>query len=197
LTREDITKATRHFLETLDEEGLLRKSPEIDHTFHQNYLDQGKILSSAIHKILDAIKTKTLVLTDEEKSILFGHYGLSRITEAIENAKKTLMALLNSEIKFDEKTTYGQLLDRLCQKVGFSKQAKNNYFDLFFVDFRNTMSHGNYRLAGDSFSFTKSNGEFVEYPIGELSELLNDFNAVLLGIRDFILNKLEKAKSKK
>jgi len=195
VTRDEISKSVNHFMNTLLEKGLL-KTNTIDKKILTIFADSFKrhdLSASSFKKINNACKDNTLPLTIEEHSLFVFQYVLGNLNVTIELIKLILKSIVDPEkIKFDEDTTYGTLLTRCFDKLGYDKNFRQFMRDVFLLDFRNSYTHLDYHLDSEMFAFNKKNGELIKYSYSQLQNLQMDF----IITTETMLGFLEKYESK-
>jgi hypothetical protein len=180
--RENIKKQATHFLKTLEDEGLFLPKSDLD-----KKLANIKHLSNArkeqreiIDEILKRYKQGILPLNRDKLNLFFMFYVLDNFVFNVEFNLKTLKALLDPakiKDKFNPRTPYGILIDRIAETLNLSLSHKADLKELMFVDLRNAISHLDYEVDHHSFSF-KNNDERVTYTIERLPELMFDYQAL-------------------
>ena len=134
------------FFDSIFENGLYDYNKEYyDKEFDENF-------RKTIHSINVSFKdieenTKLNLSTEEQMEIFKIITFVNFINMNLETVKKYLKMMIkkgNDGIKFDENTTLGQMIKRICDKIGYSGKTKESIFDLFCVDFRNAIAHQHY-----------------------------------------------------
>lgn len=192
MTKESSHKDTLHFMNTIDEEGL----------FHYNYEYIGKEFLNNFSKFTKAFgntyselgKKVTDFETEHDQVMIFFIYSeVSFVITNLELVKKLLKYLVNPTLLkdgFDEDTTLGQMVYKICKKLRYSDKLWDATFDLFHVDFRNAIAHQHYLISKDGITIYPNNEEKErDYSIEQLKEDSSNVQGVLEAIGEFMNEK--------
>jgi ABC-type transporter Mla subunit MlaD len=189
--KDKIKKQARDLLDTLGKEGLFRPRPDLDKELANiNKLDT---LRKEQHEILDEIlkhyKQGILPLNRDKLNVFFLFYVLDNFVFNVEFDLKILKAILDpTKItgKFNPRTPYGFLIDRIANTLNLSEPRKKELKELMYVELRNSISHLDYEIDHHSFSYKKTNNETVTYTIERLPELMFEYNALSEAFNEFL-----------
>jgi len=186
---ENIRKNVNQFMNLLAEEGLIKVTgfDEKIKMIQANSNKRHELGVSSFKKIIDADE-KSKILTDDEFSLLIFKFALSNLNEEFELVKIVLKAILNSdEIRFNERTTYGDLLGKCFDKLHYDK-IRPIMRDIFQLDLRNAYTHLDYEINENIFSYHKMNGELVEVNTNEINGIYREFTETTETMVDFLNN---------
>jgi len=135
MTIEDNTeKAVNLFLNSLKDKNLL--------LFHHTNLGKNKSRSLKFIDFNDHLisvyrklaKIQTTVFTTEEIMAIYWSISIFSLSLMLEELKIRLIDSLNpNKIKIDDNPTYGVLMNRISDKLGYDEKLKNELFDLFSI----------------------------------------------------------------
>jgi hypothetical protein len=188
--RENIKKQVRDFLSTLQKEQLFRPKANFGAELRQQ--QELNKMRKERHEILDEIlkryKQGVLPLNRDKLNLFFIFYVLDDFVFNVEFSLKVLKALLDpAKIieKFNPRTPYGFLIDRICNTLNLSEPHREDLKGMMFVELRNSIAHLDYQVDHHSFSY-QNKGEKITYTIERLPELMLDYQALSEGFAEFI-----------
>ena len=188
--REKIKTKVKDFLNTLVEEGLVKPKGDfdIDLRSHQNLKNMRKEQLEILDEILNRYKQGLLPLNRDKLNLFFVFYVLDDFIFNVEFDLKVLKAILDPVKiigKFNPRTPYGFLIDRICDTLNLSEPHREDLKELMFVNLRNALAHLDYEVDHHSFSYKKK-GEKITHTIERLPELMFEYQALSEGFAEFI-----------
>lgn len=124
----------------------------------KNGIERNKILATFYVQTSRSKDHKNL--TKDDRIILYW-LPLQIIVATLELSKLFLKNIVSSEL-LNGATTYGQVVGRICQKIGLSSEEKNKLFDLLYVNFRNSIAHEDYELDETGITIFTKNIKYLE-----------------------------------
>ena len=190
--KEEIKKQVREMLDSLDKEGLFRSSSDLGNELAN--IKKLNTLRKEQHEALDEIlkyyKQGILPLNRDKLNVFFLFYVLDNFVFNVEFDLKILKAILDpTKIigKFNPRTPYGFLIDRIANTLNLSEPHREELKELMYVELRNSISHLDYEIDHHSFSYKKTNNEKVTYTIERLPELMFEYNALSEAFNEFLV----------
>lgn len=184
------------FLLSIEKEGLLLPS------IKKNSLsDLKKLLifkekdHQVINQILDSYKKGVLPISRDDFNTFFIFYVMDSFIFNVEFALKILKTVLDpAKIigKFNPRTPYGSLIDRLADTLNMSSTQRDNLKEMFFVDLRNALAHMDFEMDHHSFSYKDAKGHIITYTIEKLPDLMYDYRELAEEFFNFLKPRTEK-----
>jgi len=188
MTKESSHKEILQLMKTVDEKGLFQINSEyVEKEFLENF---QKFVKAFTNTYVELGKKATSFETEEDDVLIFFIYAeVSFVITHLELVKKLLKYLVNPSLLqngFDEETTLGQMVHRICKKLGFSGKSWDSTFALFHVDFRNAIAHQHYLISKDGIVLYPNKKNQRSYSIKELQEDASDVQGILEGLKEFV-----------
>jgi len=200
MTVEEISKATKQFLNTIDERKLYQFNSELYKKYKNdigNFQKRSVLYTEAFQKTISII-SKTDQLTEEEQTIFISQNAVWFLSSVLESIKIWLMLIVDrSIVTFEpEKVMYGSLLKEICKALDYDESMKNATFNNFQVDFRNAVFHVNYNITAKCMEYKNYNGETVDLTFDQLIERIHEAEVILNEISAFADKKSEELDKK-
>ena len=186
MTIEDNTeKAVNLFLNSLKDKNLL--------LFHHTNLGKNKSRSLKFIDFNDHLisvyrklaKIQTTVFTTEEIMAIYWSISIFSLSLMLEELKIRLIDSLNpNKIKIDDNPTYGVLMNRISDKLGYDEKLKNELFDLFSVDLRNVLAHSDFDIEMEEITYKKKN-QLLKLKPDDFTNIFKKNNAITKTILEF------------
>ena len=186
MTIEDNTeKAVNLFLNSLQDKNLL--------LFHKTNLGKNKSRSLKFIDFNDHLisvyrklaKIQTTVFTTEEIMAIYWSISIFSLSLMLEELKIRLIDSLNpNKIKIDDNPTYGVLMNRISDKLGYDEKLKNELFDLFSVDLRNVLAHSDFDIEIEEITYKKKN-QLLKLKPDDFTNIFKKNNAITRTILEF------------
>lgn len=154
-------KATLVLLDDFEVHGLVQFNKEnFDEEYFKNFLEFQKAFTHSFGELVGKLDP---FANGYENLIMFAIYSeLCFIVSHLDIMKIFLKIVINPQkIKggFNDETTLGMLIKKICNKMQFSEKLKNSVRGLFLEDFRDAITHQNYLIY--------KNANLVIYPNDE------------------------------
>ncbi len=154
-------KATLVLLDDFEVHGLVQFNKEnFDEEYFKNFLEFQKAFTHSFGELVGKLDP---FVNGYENLIMFAIYSeLCFIVSHLDIMKSFLKIIINPQkIKggFNDETTLGMLIKKICNKMQFSEKLKNSVRGLFLEDFRDAITHQNYLIY--------KNANLVIYPNDE------------------------------
>ena len=189
MTRESAHKDTLDFMNTIDEKGLFQPNPEyMDKESLDNFT---KFVNAFSNTYSELGKKATSFDTEFDEVMIFFIYSeVSFVITNLELVKKLLKYLVNPKLLkdgFDEDTTLGKMIYKICKKLEYSDTLWTATFNLFHVDFRNAIAHHHYLISKDGITIYPNNEEKKrDYSIEQLKDDTSNIQGILNGLGEFV-----------
>ena len=172
MTVEGIRKATEHFLDTMDSEGVYEINLQYfrDHVEHfKNWSNRRNSFFIVLKKITQLIDGK---IADEEGGLFMMQIMIWNLASMLELFKFFLIVVTNKErIDFNtDKAMYGQVIEAICKEIGYDKKTRKTTLDNFMVDFRNAIFHNNYSIGNFQVTYKNYDNQTVVLTLDQLNE---------------------------
>ncbi len=172
MTVEGVRKATEHFLKTMDEEGVYEINSEFveeNIDYHKNWSNRRNSFNLILKKITELIDGK---ITSDEVGLFMIQIMIWNLASMLELFKFFLIVMTNKErIVFNpDKSMYGQVIEAICNEIGYDKKTKKTTLDTFMVDFRNAIFHNNYSVGNSSVTYKNYDKQTVFLTLEQLNE---------------------------
>ena len=172
MTVEGVRKATEHFLKTMDEEGVYEINSEFveeNIDYHKNWSNRRNSFNLVLKKITELIDGK---ITNDEVGLFMIQIMIWNLASMLELFKFFLIVMTNKErIVFNpDKSMYGQVIEAICNEIGYDKKTKKTTLDTFMVDFRNAIFHNNYSVGNSSVTYKNYDKQTVFLTLEQLNE---------------------------
>jgi hypothetical protein len=131
-----------------------------------------------LNQILDSYKKGTLPISRDDFNTFFIFYVMDSFIFNVEFALKILKTVLDpAKIigKFNPRTPYGSLIDRLADTLNMSPTQRDSLKEMFFVDLRNALAHMDFEMDHHSFSYKDARGHVNTYTIEKLPGLMHEY----------------------
>ena len=154
-------KATLILLDDFEVHGLIQFNKEnFDEEYFKNFLEFQKAFTHSFGELVGKLDP---FVNGYENLTMFAIYSeLCFIVSHLDIMKSFLKIIINPQkIKsgFNDETTLGMLIKKICNKMQFSEKLKNSVRGLFLEDFRDAITHQNYLIY--------KNANLVIYPNDE------------------------------
>ena len=154
-------KATLVLLDDFEVHGLVQFNKEnFDEEYFKNFLEFQKAFTHSFGELVGKLDP---FANGYENLIVFAIYSeLCFIVSHLDIMKIFLKIVINPQkIKggFNDETTLGMFIKKICNKMQYSEKLKNSVRGLFLEDFRDAITHQNYLIY--------KNANLVIYPNDE------------------------------
>lgn len=191
-----IKNSVKDFLDTLEKEDLLLQSVDKNSLLHiKEILDFKAEDHRVLNQILDSYKKGVLPISRDHFNTFFIFYVLNSFVFNVEFALKILKIVLDpAKIigKFNPRTPYGFLIDRLANTLNLSPSQRDQLKELFFVDLRNAIAHMDFEMDHHSFSYKNSKGQNTTYTIEKMPDLMFEYLELAEAFFEFLKAHTEK-----
>lgn len=181
-------KVTLVLLDDFEAHGLVQFNKDnFDEEHFKNFLEFQKAFTHSFGELVGKLDP---FATGYENLIMFTIYSeLCFIVSHLDIMKSFLKIIINPQkIKggFNDETTLGVLIKKICNKIQYSEKLKNSVRGLFLEDFRDAITHQNYLIY--------KNANLVIYPNDEkLKKHLNledlyDYSLQVMAIFDAMID---------
>ncbi|MBI5146330.1 MAG: hypothetical protein HZA84_03825 [Thaumarchaeota archaeon] len=196
MSKEEIKKSVKDFLDTLEKEALLLSSIDKNSLLHlKEILDFKAEDHQVLNQILDSYKKGTLPIPRDNFNAFFIFYVLDSFIFNVEFALKILKTVLDPVKiigKFNPRTPYGFLIDRLADTMSLSTIQRDRLKELFFVDLRNAIAHMDFEMDHHSFSYKNNKDQSITYTIEKLPDLMLEYRELANALFEFLKAHTEK-----
>jgi len=190
---ERIVSETKEFLYMLEKNQLYKFNSKLFKNSKKKHLAMTKrnqIYVYAFMKTVNLLENTTYISL-EEKIIFNLTNTVNYLMVNLEMIKLFLRLLINPEkIPNNEKTTYKDLIRKICDETKCSSKQRQKTYNNFLVDFRNSIAHNNYDITRQGLIY-QNNGKTIILTINDLTKHFNETTALSKTIEDFINNKAE------
>ena len=196
MSKEEIKKSVKDFLDTLEKEDLLLSSIDKNSLLHlKEILDFKAEDHQVLNQILDSYKKGIMPIQRDNFNTFFIFYVLDSFIFNVEFALKILKTILDPVKiigKFNPRTPYGFLIDRLADTMGLSTIQRDRLKELFFVDLRNAIAHMDFEMDHHSFSYKNNKDQSITYTIEKLPDLMLEYGELANALFEFLKAHTEK-----
>ena len=196
MSKEEIKKSVKDFLDTLEKEGLLLPSIDKNSLLHlKEILDFKAEDHQVLNQILDSYKKGAMPIPRDSFNTFFIFYVLDSFIFNVEFALKILKTVLDPVKiigKFNPRTPYGFLIDRVADTMSLSRIQRDQLKELFFVDLRNAIAHMDFEMDHHSFSYKNTKDQRITYTIEKLPDLMFEYKELADALFEFLKAHTEK-----
>jgi len=196
MSKEEIKKSVKDFLDTLEKEDLLLSSIDKNSLLHlKEILDFKAEDHQVLNQILDSYKKGIIPIPRDNFNTFFIFYVLDSFIFNVEFALKILKTVLDPVKiigKFNPRTPYGFLIDRLADTMSLSAIQRDRLKELFFVDLRNAIAHMDFEMDHHSFSYKNNKDQSITYTIEKLPDLMFEYLELADALFEFLKAHTEK-----
>jgi hypothetical protein len=196
MSKEEIKKSVNDFLDALEKEDLLLSSIDKNSLLHlKEILDFKAEDHQVLNQILDSYKKGILPIQRDNFNTFFIFYVLDSFIFNVEFALKILKTVLDPVKiigKFNPRTPYGFLIDRLADTMSLSAIQRDRLKELFFVDLRNAIAHMDFEMDHHSFSYKNNKDQSITYTIEKLPDLMFEYSELANALFEFLKARTEK-----
>jgi len=196
MSKEKIKNSVKDFLDILEKEDLLLPSISKNSLLHlKEILDFKAEDHQVLNQILDSYKKGVMPIPRDHFNTFFIFYVLNSFIFNVEFALKILKTVLDpAKIigKFNPRTPYGFLIDRLANTMNLSPIQRDQMKELFFVDLRNAIAHMDFEMDHHSFSYKNGKGQKITYTIEKMPDLMFEYLELAEAFFEFLKAHTEK-----
>ncbi|MCV0392101.1 MAG: hypothetical protein K5790_02275 [Nitrosopumilus sp.] len=188
---QTVEQITDDFLKSLEEhdifqfndERFTKKSLKI-----KEFLKRYKIISGSYVKISQSTE-KQEILTSDERMVFLYWNTMNIVNSTLELSKVFLSLLLDdSKISFNDKTTYGTLIIKICNEIKYEQSYKDMLFDKLYVNFRNSLAHEDYDITKEGV-FLYDGDKKIHLDYDGINNAMEEVKCILLSIQNFVNRK--------
>ena len=196
MAAQNIQQVTEQFLQDLVDAGLvIDQIPNQNERENLRRAEQNITMDVRFESALVSIQGYYNGLTREEKInfipnneyIAFNKMiAIAKMNTNAEEIKIYLKAILRPDNVFDNDTMYGQLMNHLFERLGYNDQRRREMRERFFVELRNSISHVDYEITVDEFTYRRRNGTTETLTNQQLFDVVIEYARMITTINNFI-----------
>lgn len=188
---ERIVLETKEFLSMLEGNQIYKFNSKLFKGIKKKQLAMTKrnqIYAYAFMKTINLLENNDDV-SQEEKIIFNLTNAANYLMANLEIMKLFLRLLIDPEkILNNEKTTYKDLIRKICDEIKCNSKTRKKFYGNFLVDFRNSIAHNNYDITINGL-FYQNNGKVIKLSINDLTRYFYETKKMTDTIEEFINNK--------
>lgn len=194
MTIESVKTAVEKFLKDIEDEGLLKKSPDPNLGRIQQeaqHRAQLEVLASSARIRIDIFQNKSIsqgqrFIPENEYRSLRNLYVIYSMLANAEELKTYLKLILNPDLINTDITELGKFMSSIYDKLGYASTLREEMNNKLFVNLRNALSHLDYDVTINGLTYRNKDGTSITLTNDDLVVMLNEYNEIVKGFNVYI-----------